>query len=158
MSIHPLHPRDPGRPVLVAVSDAAEVAETVAVACDVCEGLGAGAVLVDIRPSEDGLVREVRVFGEPVEALLRDRDCRYLRVLAARFVEAGISVGLVVREGDFLSGLLDEVGRTRAQLVVLAARSSDDGTAGSTHLEAVVEAAPVPVMVVGSARGASTDD
>jgi universal stress protein A len=149
------HKFDNVRPVLVPVDPSGCAAEVVGAAADVCAGLGAKAILLDVVHSPDGVQRGVRVRGGTVEAVLQDDACAHLRDLAEILQAVGVEVDLSVREGEVVKTILEEASGTGAQMIVM-------GTHGRTGLsrlmygsvaESVIRSAEVPVMVVRTKVG-----
>ena len=151
----PSTPRFNGtRPVLVPLGAERHRAAVVGAAADLCAGLGARAVLLDVVPAPDALRREVRICGRPVDAVVRDDGHAHLQRFVAVFREAGVAVDLSVHEGDLLESILSETVGSGAQLIVMGACDGSCPVADcSSVVDAVVEAALVPVMVVTTRPG-----
>ena len=140
------------RPVLVPVDPSGCAAEVVGAAAEVCAGLGAKAILLDVVRSPDGVQRGVRVRGGTVDAVLRDDACAHLRDLAGIFKASGVDVALSVREGDVVKTILAEANGTGAQMIVMGSHGRT-GVARAVYgsvAETVIRSATVPVMVVRS--------
>lgn len=146
----PVHRFDSVRPVLVPVDPSGCAAEVVGAATDICAGLGAKAILLDVVPPTDGVQRDLRVRGGTVAAVLRDDACAHLRELAEILRTGGVEVDLSVREGEVTETILAEATGTGAQLIVMGSHGRT-GLARAVYgsvAESVVRAADVPVMVV----------
>ena len=108
------HRFDNIRPVLVPVEPARDAVEVAGAAAEVCAGLGAKAVLLDVKRSPDGMQREVRISGGTVAAVLEDGACAHLKALAGIFRAEGVPVDLAVREGDVAGNIVAEAADTIA--------------------------------------------
>lgn len=146
----PSTPRFDGtRPILVPLGAEHNRAVVVRAAADLCAGLGARAVLLDMVKSPDALHREVRVCGRPLDAVVRDDVHAHLESYVAAFRAVGVAVDLAVREGDPLESILAEASGSGVQLIVMASCGGNCSVADcSAIVDAVVEASSVPVMVV----------
>jgi len=153
----PIKQFDKVRPVLVPVDPSGCAAEVVGAAAEVCAGLGARAILLDVVKSPDGVQRGVRVKGGTVESVLQEDACAHLRDLASIFTAVGVDVDLAVLEGDVVKMILAEASDSGAQMIVM-------GSHGRTGLaralygsvsETVIRSAEVPVMVVRTQSAAS---
>jgi len=141
---------DSVRPVLVPVDSAGCPATVVGAAAEVCAGLGAMAILLEVVRSTDGVQRGVRVRGGAVDAVLGDDTCAHLRDLAEVFRSQGVDVSLSVREGDLVSTILAEAQGTGAQMIVMGPHEGAGRVVSiqPSVAETVVQSASVPVMVV----------
>ena len=147
------HRFDNVRPVLVPVDPARDAAEVAGAAAEVCAGLGAKAVLLDVKRSPDGMQREVRISGgTTVAAVLEDGACAHLKVLAGIFRAEGVPVDLAVREGDVVGNIVAEAVDTCAQLIVMGSRTPAEVVCErqATVLDEVIRFSEVPVMVVNA--------
>jgi nucleotide-binding universal stress UspA family protein len=157
MGSAPSHSFDNIRPVLVPVEPARTAAEVAGAAAEVCAGLGAKAVLLDVKRSPDGMQREVRIRGGSVAAVLEDGACAHLKEIAGIFRAEGVSVDLAIREGNLVDNIVAEAMDTRAQLIVMGSRELTQAVSDrrATVVDEVIRFSQVPVMVVDAEPGNS---
>jgi len=150
MGSAPSHSFDNIRPVLVPVEPSQGSTEVAGAAAEVCAGLGAKAVLLDVMHSPDGMQREVRICGGSVAAVLEDGACAHLKEIAGIFRAEGVSVDLAVRRGDLVDNIVAEAVDTGAQLIVMGSRKLTEAVERrrATVVDEVIRFSQVPVMVV----------
>lgn len=138
------------RPIIVPVDVTGCADEVVAAALQVCQPMGAPAILLDVVDTPDGLERTAQVEGATARELLRGDACAHLFPLASILEDAGVKVSLHVREGDVVESILKEVRDTGAQMIIMGThgrRGLSRFVYGSVA-EEVVRGSDVPVMVV----------